>query len=120
MRPRTVLIALPIALFAACGGDGGSGGSETDEQAIQAILDKRRSDPASICDHMTAALLEEVGGPESCRQQAEGDDSGAADTAVDGIDVEGDRATVRMTGPDGIQSIAFLREDGEWRLTRSP
>lgn len=120
MRFRPAVLVLPLALLAACGGDDAGGAAETDEQAIQAILDERRSDPASICEHMTATLLEQVGGAESCRRQAEGDDSGAADTAVDGIDVEGDRATVRMTGPDGDQSIAFVREDGEWRLTRSP
>lgn len=117
MRLPPALLALPMALLTACGGQGGG---QTDEQAIQAILDERRSNPVSICKHMTAALLEQVGGAASCRQQAEGDDSGAADTEVDGIDVEGDRATVRMTGPDGDQSIAFLREEGEWRLTRSP
>ncbi|MEJ7784221.1 MAG: hypothetical protein WKF96_05405 [Solirubrobacteraceae bacterium] len=113
MRTRSALMVLPMAMLAGCGG-------ESDEESIRAIIDERRSDPASICEHMTAELLKEVGGPESCRQLAQGDDNQDPDTEIDGIDVEGDRATVRIAGADGEQTIAFRREDGEWRLTRSP
>jgi len=110
---RAGLLAVTFLTLAGCGG-------ESDEDAIRGIIDERRSNPASICEHMTKSLLEQVGGAENCRQLAEGDDNVDPDTEIDGIDVEGDRATVRMAGADGDQTIAFRREDGEWRLTRSP
>jgi hypothetical protein len=33
------------------------------------------------------------------------------------VDVEGDRATAKITGRDGDQTLTFRKEDGEWRLS---
>lgn len=115
---RAGLAATALALLAAGCGGGKSGGDTDDAGAIRAILEERRANPASICEHMTPELLEQVGGPENCRQLSVADDNRDRDATVDAVEVEGDRATVRLTGADGKQTIAFVRQDGGWRLTR--
>lgn len=117
MRCRGLLVAVTLVAFAGCG-DEKEPASAEDE--IRAIVEAREADPASICDHMTAELLESVGGEQNCTQLAEADDN--QDTSeIDRIEVEGDSATVHLRGgQDGPGTITFVEQDGEWRLTRTP
>lgn len=80
------------------------------------MLDERRDDPPSICDHMTTRLLDSLGGAQACRDLAASDDSRDRDATVGAVEVRGDRATVRITGADGPSALAFRRVDGEWLL----
>jgi hypothetical protein len=115
-----MLLGAVAASLAACGEDPRAPVADEglDAAAIVAILEERRTDPASICDHMTAELLEQVGGAKNCRQLSVADDHRDAAATTDDVSVDGDRATVRLTGADGKQTVAFVRVDGEWRLTR--
>ena len=108
-------LGLAVLAFAAGCGDDGDSSSTSAEDEIRTIVEQRDRDPASICDHMTAELLESVGGAESCRQLAAAEDN--QDTSeIESIEVEGDDATVRLRGGQEAGEIVFRRVDGEWRL----
>lgn len=108
-RTAVASLVLPLVLVGACGGGG------DDEAEIRTILEDRRTDPASICDHMTSELLEQLGGKERCRELAVAEDNQDPDAKVVDVDVDGERATARLTGQDGRATVAFRKEDGEWR-----
>lgn len=117
MRRRVALL-LGLAVLGGCGGGEEEREARSDEDEIRAIVEERRSDQASICDRMTAELLDSLGGREDCRQLAQADDNRDPDAEVESVEVAGDRATVRLTGGQEGGEIVFRRVDGEWLLDR--
>ena len=111
-------VGLALLALGGCGDDSeDASSSPSAEEQIRTIVEQRKADPPSICDHMTAELLESVGGLEDCRQLAAADDNRDANAEIERIVVDGDHATVDFTGgQEEDASVVFTRVDGEWRL----
>jgi hypothetical protein len=110
MRLPLALLAVPVALIAGCGG-----GSPEDE--IRSIVEEGSRDPVTICDHITDKGLEQLGGKEKCQELGKSSDNVDPDVKVRRIDVEGDKATAKIDGKGGDQTVTFRKEDGEWRIS---
>lgn len=111
---RIAALAVLAGLLAGCG-DAKKEPSAEDE--IRAIIAERKADPSSICDHMTGALLESIGGAESCRQLAAAGDNADANAEVERIDLDGDTAIVHFKGgQEEDAKVTFRRVGGEWKL----
>lgn len=111
MRLHPTLLALPVAFLTACGGGGG------DEDTIRDIVNEGSNDPTSICENLTKDGLEQIGGEEACKKLAEAEDNTDPDVKINSVEVDGDKATAKVTGKDGDQTINFVKEDGEWRVS---
>jgi hypothetical protein len=111
MSGRAALVALTVALLGGCGG--GSG----DEDAIRGIVDEGSKDPAAICDNLTRQGLKDIGGMAQCRQLAKSQDNTDPNVVVHSVQVDGDKATAKVTGKDGDQTIRFVKEDGAWKVS---
>jgi hypothetical protein len=120
-RPRRslALLVVPALTLAACGGgsdDGGGGNSDKD--TLTTIIDEGSSNPASVCDHLDAALLKQIGGAAGCKKAAASEPKGGS-TTIDSLKVDGDKATAKVTGRNGATTITFAKQDGEWKVTAS-
>lgn len=114
-KTRAVLItllAVPMLALGACGGDDGN----SDKDTLTKIIKDGNSKPATVCDHLTDALLEQIGGAEGCKQaaaQQKPDDS----TDITSLEIDGDKATAKVKDDDGDNTIQFVKQDGEWKVT---
>jgi hypothetical protein len=110
MRARaTLLLLVPLAFLAACG--------SSDKDTISSIIEEGGKDPATICDHLTKAGLDQLGGKDKCVQLAKA--QGGQDPHVDikSVKVDGDKATAEVQSKDGKNTIHFVKEGGEWKVS---
>jgi hypothetical protein len=106
-------VALAIVSLAA-----GCGGGKSDEDTIRGIVEEGNRNPVSICDNLTRTGLRQLGGSAKCRELARSPDNRDPGAKITGVRVDGDRATVKLTGQDGArQTIHFRKEDGKWRVS---
>jgi hypothetical protein len=122
-RPRRslALLVVPALTLAACGGGGdggGGGGGNSDKDTLTTIINAGSSNPASVCDHLDAALLKQVGGAAGCKKAAASEPKGGS-TTIHSLKVDGDKATAKVTGRNGATTITFAKQDGEWKVTAS-
>jgi hypothetical protein len=111
MLVRPVLLAAASAVFlAACGGS-------SDEDTIRGIVEEGSTNPASICGNLTDQALEDLGGKADCEKLAESQDNTDPDVEIRSVTVNGDKAAARVLGKDGEQTIRFVKENGEWRVS---
>ncbi|MFL5844652.1 MAG: hypothetical protein ACJ762_08165 [Solirubrobacteraceae bacterium] len=109
MSGRTALSAASFVLLAGCGG-------ASDEDEIRDIVKEGSSNPASICDRLTDAALSDLGGHDACVDLSRSQDNTDADVEIQSVAVDGDKATAKVHGKDGAQTIRFVKQDGEWRV----
>src|SRR5262245_55511519 len=117
-RNRHLAVALFSAAalsFAACGG------SKSDEDKIRDVVKDVDDDPASLCtDHATDALLQQLGGEAACKAgAAQAATQDPSKTTVDSVDVNGDKATVKVKDASGGSTVNFVKEDGDWKVDKS-
>ena len=110
--PRmAALLAVPALALGACGG-------ESDEEKITAVIQDVARDAATICDHATDRILEDLGGSaEECRKQAEANPDDSDEEIKTDIDVEvdGDKATAKFTDNDDVdQTVTFVKDGDDW------
>jgi hypothetical protein len=110
MRIRFSLLALPLVFLAACGG-------ASDSDQIRDIVEQGSSDPKSVCSNLTDQGLKDLGGKDACEKLAGSQDNTDPDVEINSIEVDGDKATAKVTGKDGAQTIRFVKEDGDWRVS---
>ncbi|HEX8743997.1 MAG TPA: DUF4333 domain-containing protein [Thermoleophilaceae bacterium] len=84
----------------------------TDEGSIRQIVAESDANPASVCEHLSEDLLEQLGG-DDCPTQAEEQDDGKPDN-IKSIEVEGDTATMVT---DQSTTTFERSEDGSWVAT---
>jgi hypothetical protein len=83
------------------------------EVAIRGIVAQSDEDPATACEHLSADLLEQLGGEEDCPAQAtEGDDG--KPTVIKSLDVQGGTATMVT---DESTTTFEKDEQGSWVAT---
>jgi hypothetical protein len=112
-RHRSALLAVVLAtaatLLSACGG----GASDADQ--IAAVVKNEGTNPASLCDHLTSALLLRFGGKSNCLRQAA---SAAKDptTHASGVKVSGNSATAVVVDRSGRRTLTFVKRNGVWKV----
>lgn len=104
--------ALTTAAVAAACGSGGP----TDQEQIGAIVRAEGTKPASICHHLTNALLVQFGGLDNCLSRAA---SAAHDpsTHATQVSVRGNTATAVVIDSTGTRSIALVKQKGTWLIS---
>ena len=63
------------------------------------------------------ALLKSLGGDDACRKAAKESENDNDEAKVDSVDVNGDKATAHVTVKSGKQTISFVKEDGDWKVS---
>jgi hypothetical protein len=109
------LLAVPALTLAACGGSGGGGG---DKDKLTTIINEGGTSPASICGHLDAALLKQIGGVGGCKKAAAAQPKDRS-TKIDSLKVDGDKATAKVTDKNGSTTITFVKQGGNWKVTAS-
>jgi hypothetical protein len=110
MRPRSLLLLVPLASIAACGG-------ASDEDQITDIIKAGGKDPATICDHLTTGGLDALGGKAKCVQLAKQQGSKDRNVDIKSLKVDGDKATAEIESKDGKNTVRFVKEDGGWKVS---
>lgn len=103
------LIALVLLAFAALS----IGGSSDQAGRIAALLRHGATDPASLCDHLSGAMLAAAGGHAACVSSSPA--RGPVAT-VDSIRIHGDRATAVVHRPDADEIVSLVRSGGDWKV----
>jgi hypothetical protein len=103
-------LAVLVVLAAGCGSSGSS-----DSDQIRALVNSEGRNPASICRHLSDALVTKLGGQAACVKQAA---SSAKDpsTHARAISVHGDTATAVIVDRAGTITISLLKEKGIWKV----
>lgn len=109
-----LLLAIPALALAACGGSDSD--SNSDEDQITAVVEAVAADPVAICDHVTSADLEQLGGKDACVRAGEASKDEGGEATINDIALDGDTATVRLTDDDGPTTVRFAKEDGDWKI----
>jgi hypothetical protein len=115
-RNHPMLFALGLGLAAGASILSGCGGGVSDKDQIAAIVKQEGSNPATVCDHLTNALLARFGSKRSCLRVAA---SSAKDrsTHTTGIRVRGDTATAVVSDRSGNRAITFVKQQGVWKVS---
>jgi len=100
------LVLLPLAALSIGGGAGASA-------QIRSLLERGAADPASLCDHLSGAMLAAAGGHAGCLRSSPS--RGPAAT-VGGIRVDGARATAVVHHPEADEIVSLVRQDGDWKV----
>jgi hypothetical protein len=106
------LLAVPAVTLAACGG----GDGDSDKDKLTKIINDGGTNPASICDHLDTALLKQIGGADGCKKAAASEKKDDT-TKIDSLNVDGDKATAKVTDKSGATTISFVKQDGDWKVT---
>lgn len=83
-----------------------------DEGTIRTIIAQSDEEPASICEHVSDEVLEQLGGGD-CATQAE-ENADEAPAIIESVEVSGDTATVVS---DKATSTLERDEQGSWVIT---
>jgi hypothetical protein len=108
------LLAVPALTLAACGG----GGGDSDKDKLTSIINDGGKNPSTICDHLEASLLKQLGGKDGC-VKASKSEKGDDKTKIDSLDVTGDTAVAKVHDDNGKTTINFKKVDGDWKVTAS-
>jgi hypothetical protein len=108
-------LAAVALVIAGCGGD--DGGS-SDEDQITELVQGISEEPLTICEHLTADTLAQLGTVEECKQAGEqaGEAEPSGEAEISELQVDGDTATATVTDDDGADDVKFAKEDGEWKV----
>ena len=105
------VLVVPVLALSACGG-----GGKNDKDKITDIVNQGSKDPATICDHLAAAPLKALGGKAKCLVASKAGDADA-NFKISSVTIDGDKASVKGKGKEGSQTIKFVKEDGDWKVT---
>jgi hypothetical protein len=101
------LVALPFAWLSI------SGPSPSAAGQIAALLERGASDPATLCDHLSGAMLAAAGGHAGCVRSSP---ARGPNASVDSIRVNGDHATAIVRRPDADELVTLVRSGGDWKI----
>jgi hypothetical protein len=101
------LIGLPLAVLALGTGPG------SDREQIGALLTAGAAKPATLCDHLSGAMLRATGGHDAC--VAASPERGPGGT-VESVRIRGEAATAVVVREDGDDLFHLVRENGAWKI----
>jgi hypothetical protein len=113
-RHRSPLLAVAFATATTI--LSGCGGGVSDKDQIAALVKNEGTNPATLCDHLTATLLARFGGRSNCLRQAA---SAAKDpsTHATAVKVHGTTATAVVGDRNGSRTITFVKQKGDWKVS---
>ena len=113
-RHRSPLLV--VALATATTILSGCGGGVSDRDQIAALVKNEGTNPATLCDHLTAALLTRFGGKSNCLRQAA---SAAKDpsTHATAVKLHGTTATAVVGDRSGSRTITLAKHQGDWKVS---
>jgi hypothetical protein len=88
----------------------------TDREQIGAIVKAEGTQPATVCHHLTDALLARFGGLSNCLSRAASATHDPSTRATQ-VAVRGNTATATVTGAAGNRSIALVKYKGSWLIS---
>ena len=103
----TGMVVLPLA-FVSLGGAAGS-----DAQRIESLLSRGASEPATLCEHLSAGMLQAIGGHAACVDASP--TRGPAGVVRD-VRIDGAAATAVVVRGTEEEVVVLVREDGEWKV----
>lgn len=109
---RHVPALIAVGAVAALSGCGGS----SDADQIKTIVSTEASNPASLCDHLTNALLSRVGGKAGCERAAASEPKDPTTHATN-VTVNGNRASAVIVDRTGTHTITLVKEGGTWKAS---
>jgi H+/gluconate symporter-like permease len=114
IRPQAHRLAL-LALVATASILSGCGGGVSDKDQIAAIVKDEGTNPATLCNHLTNALLVRFGSRSACLRVAA---SSAKDPSAHatGVTVHGTNATAVVADRNGSRMVTFVRQKGVWKV----
>jgi hypothetical protein len=98
-------LVAPAFALSACGGT-------SDEDTITQIVKDVGDKPAVLCDHLSDKLTKDIGGAASCKDAAKGEKPDPAD--VESVKIDGEKATAKVKDSDGLTTVGFVKQDGDW------
>jgi len=103
--------SLAVAVVAGCG----SGGPD-DRTQIGTIIKDEGTQPATLCHHLTGALLARFGGLGNCLSRAA---AAARDpsTHATAVTIRGSTATAVVRDRSGSRSITLVKQKGNWLIS---
>ncbi len=112
---RVPMLLASASLAAAVVGGCGSGGPD-DRAQIGTIVKDEGTQPATLCHHLTGALLARFGGLSNCLSRAA---SAASDpsTHATAVTVRGSTATAVVRDRTGSRSITLVKQKGNWLIS---
>jgi hypothetical protein len=113
---RSSLLALGVALAASCSILTGCGGGVSDKDQIVAVVKSEGTNPATLCRHLTSALLARFGGKSACLHAAA---TAAKDptTHATRVKVRGATATALVSDRSGSRTIELVKRNGVWLVS---
>jgi hypothetical protein len=108
-RLPALLLCLPLA---ACGG-----GGKSDKDKITSVIVQGGRTPATLCDHLDSPTLVRLGGKSGCLKASRAKDAKDLKVKVDSVQVSGDKATAKITGRGGRDTVHLVKKDGDWKIT---
>jgi hypothetical protein len=100
-----LLVLLPIGILT-------MGGGSSDGERISAMLTTGASEPKTLCDHLSAPMLDAVGGRDACL--AASPERGPEGSVRD-IEINGDKATAVVVRDTGSEHVSLVK-DGDWKV----
>jgi hypothetical protein len=105
--PLALTASTALVLLAGCGG-------RSDEDRITDIIKQGGKNPSSICPNSTDALVEKAGGMDACLKASKGSED--PEVAVKSLSVDGDKATAKIHGVEGDQTLEFVKDGDAWKV----
>lgn len=120
---RTPLIAAAVLVLAACSGGNQPGDTIINMQAEvcrtgdPSVMQKYVSKKSQPAVGMISAVMAEPEKAEQMKTQIKAECENAKPIEILETKIDGDRATVRYTNPEGKEETdTLIKEDGEWKL----
>ena len=104
----TGMVALPLALVALGGGAAGS-----DAEQIESLLARGAAEPKTLCDHLSAGMLQAIGGHGAC--VAASPSRGPGGTVTD-VRIDGAAATAVVVRGSEEEVVTLVLQDGAWKV----
>jgi ABC-type oligopeptide transport system substrate-binding subunit len=117
MTRTTMLGAALLAAAALAAAGCGSDDSSSDSDQITEVVVNGSKDPAYICDHLATRELAQFGTKAKCLEAAKTSGTVDPDPKTGTPKIDGDTASVTVTGKKGTETIHLVKEDGDWKIT---
>ncbi len=105
------LLAIPVLALSACGG------GSSDKDKITNIIKDGGKDPSTVCGHLQEKTLKALGGKAGCEKASKDPSAKDPNVKINSVKVDGDKATAKIKGNQGDQTIQFVKEGGDWKVT---